>query len=227
MPLPKPKKTKRKFYNKHIYKLSCKLHGAYALRAWSIDEIVNVAQGATPPVDNYWSSRNLADFQRSAKDWIKLGVILSTNQDKIQLRVEGDNVDVYTSDRMLYDAIGNEFIDSDVVWRRFEPAVGTEQDMLDSKNSVFVKHLPHNKYLYKVYLLPHKLGNRADREKLCNWLDSQVPKISFSPSIRKWVMETRQNWDRRYIYVQDDSMLMMLRLRENTMIGKTYKHIIK
>jgi|TARA_B100001094_G_C18190324_1_gene806736 hypothetical protein len=229
MPLPKPKKTKRKFYNKHIYKISCKLNGAYALRAWGIDHALDVAQGGMPAEAkwNYWSEKNTAEFMRSAKDWIRLGLVLTNNEDKVQLRVEGNNIDVYTSDRSIYDAIGNEFADSDVVWRRFEPKAGTEQELLNSKNSIFVKKLPHERYLYKVYLLPHKLGSRADRIKLCDWLETQVPSISFSTSVRKWLIETRQNWDRRYIYVQDDQMLMMLSLRENAMIGRTYKHIIK
>lgn len=227
MPLPKPKKTKRKFYNKWIYKISCRMHGAYALRVWDFTDIVNVASGGQPNNNNYWTSKNTSNFLQSANDWMKLGLILVANKDKLQVRVEGDNVDVYTSAYSVYDAIGNEFADSEVVWRRFEPTKGTEQDLLDSKNTVFVKHLPHNKYLYKVYLLPHKLGNIASREKLCNWLEKQQPKITFTPSIREWVMTTKQNWDRRYIYVQDDNTLVMLRLRENALIGKTYKHIIK
>jgi len=227
MPLPKPKKTKRKFYNKYVYKISCILHGAYALRVWSINDIISVAQGGSQPKDNYWAEKNTNDFLYSAADWIKLGLIVQANKDKIQLRVEGNNIDVYTNDRSIYDAIGAEFADDKIVWRRFEPAPGTEQDLLNSKNSVFVKRLPHNKYLYKVYLLPHKLGNHADRVKLSDWLELQVPNITFTSSIRKWLMETRQNWDRRYIYVQDDHTLMMLRLRESGMIGKVYKHIIK
>ena len=226
--LPKSKKTKRKFYNKWIYKVTCSLEGAYALRIWSLSDIVSVASGGTSSQDNYWSENNKTKFMTDAKNWLKLGLILEPNKDKLQIRIEGNNIDVYTNDKSLYDTICDTFKDEDnVLWRRFEPIKGNEKQLLDSEYSVFVKHLPHNRYLYKVFLLPHRLGNREDREKLCVWLDNQKPKITFTDSIRKWVIDTTENWDRRYIYVEDEPTLMLMKLREHHLIGKVYKHIIK
>ena len=225
--LPKPKKTKRKFYNKWIYKVSCYLEGAYALRIWSLSDIVNVASGCSPTKNNYWSENNFEKFMNDSANWLKLGLVLGPNEDKLQTRIEGNSVDVYTNDKALYDTICDTFKDDNVLWRRFEPTKGTEKQLLDSEYSVFVKHLPHHRYLYKVYLLPHKLGNVNDRTRLCDWLETQKPKITFTDSIRKWVINTTENWDRRYIYVEDEPTLMMMKLREHQLIGKVYKHIIK
>jgi len=229
MPLPKPKKTKRKFYNKWIYKVSCSLQGAYALRVWKLSDIITVASGKAIHLEgNYWSERSTDRFMSDAKNWLKLALLLESNTDKLQLRVEGDNVDVYTNDKSVYDNICDTFKnDEKIIWRRFEPLAGTEQDLLNSAYSIFVKHLPHHRYQYKVYLQPHKLGNKSDRERLCDWLETQVPRITFSDSTRKWIMRNTENWDRRYIYVEDEPALMMIKLREDQLVGKVYKHIIK
>ena len=49
MMLKTAKKTKKKFYNKYIYKVSLTLPGAYSLRTLGHQEILDFATGLRPP----------------------------------------------------------------------------------------------------------------------------------------------------------------------------------
>jgi hypothetical protein len=101
-----------------------------------------------------------------------------------------------------------------------------EQEMLDEERKIFVNEIPHGIYNYQAYLQPHKLSsNISERTQLANWLELQVPKITFSKSVRKWVLNTQENWDRRYIYIDSEQTLLMIKLRSPELIGKVFKYV--
>ena len=78
----------------------------------------------------------------------------------------------------------------------------------------------------KPWVILSKLtSNQTERTKLADWLELQVPKITFSNSIKKWVLQTRENWDRRYIYIDNDQTLLMIKLRSPELIGKVFKYV--
>jgi predicted NAD/FAD-dependent oxidoreductase len=98
--------------------------------------------------------------------------------------------------------------------------------MLDEEKKIFVKEIPHGIYNYQAYLHPHKLtSSQTERTQLADWLELQVPKITFSNSIRKWVLQTQENWDRRYIYIDNEQTLLMIKLRSPELIGKVFKYV--
>lgn len=133
-------------------------------------------------------------------------------------RVERNQIDIYTNDENFYDRLSKEFIDC--LRYRSQPKTPIDDDYIS------VKSLPHNRYKFKVYLKPHKV-KKEDKINYLKWLETQSEKISISHSVKQWFMVTDWNWDRRYMWVEDDPTLLMLKLRNSDAIGtiKTYKVI--
>lgn len=139
-------------------------------------------------------------------------------------RLEGNLLDFYTNDRKAYEDISNYF--HSLVFHRFEP---DEQylDLLSESKIIVCDKLPHNKYLYRVYLLPHKMtGDLEGKQKYLDWIVTQKPKITCTPAVQKWFIKTDWNWDRRYVLVEDDHALLMLKLRNSDVVGSIYKYVI-
>lgn len=220
--LPTPKKTKQKFYNQYIYKINLEMLGAFALRHYKFDHFKN--SGNLPFKSQFeFGSERLSDKVNSNKEnLLKLSFMLESYKDSMRIRVEGDWVDIYTNQDTIYHEFLKEF-ESNVI-RRWEPPAGLEDELLDSHKKIFVKKLPHEKYEYKVYLLPHKL--KYDRDSIADWYEKQTEHTSISPSIVKWIRRTSQNWDRRYILVDNDKTLLMLKLRSPELIGAVHRYVV-
>ena len=138
-------------------------------------------------------------------------------------RIENSNIDFYTNDSEFYNDISNQF--KDQVNLRFEP--DTTSNILDQPQVIVGKKLPHNKYQFRVYLLPHKLaGDREEKEKFINWMKTQIPKIRLTDTVIRWFIHTDWNWDRRYILVEDEATLLMLKLRNSLVVGRVYNYVI-
>lgn len=215
------KTTRRKFYNKWLYKVTVRLPGAGLLRIYNRDQVDDFCSSASCPNSNAynnwkqraWRNRHdIRDLLRilddSGKDWSK--------------RIEGETVDIYTNDRDLYEELSDKF--EIILIHRFEPDLNN-LDILDERNgkTMTVKKLPHNRYNYRVYLLPHNIPDDTSRIRFLDWMETIKPRVTCTESIRKWFMSTRTNWDRRYVLVEDDGTLMMMKLRNPDVIGTVYK----
>jgi len=226
MKLPTAKKTKKKFYNKYIYKITLNIPGSNALRYYDFAHLLDVCKNGVnvKPTRFGYLEATLQDIVDNAEDWTKLCLFLtSCDKKSFSKRLEMDCVDFYTNDRALYEQLGNNF--TKYVKYRFQPKEGTEQQLLNSNRKIFVSKLPFDMYEYRVYLHPHKLNSSA-RTSVAEWLSKQTPNITFSESIREWVEKTNTNYDRRYIQVKDESTLLMLQLRAPDLVGKVFKYII-
>jgi hypothetical protein len=212
------KTTRRKFYNKWLYKVTLKISGAVLLRIYNrqqVDEFCSLAACPASKSFTNWKQRawrnrhDIRDLLRilddSGKDWAK--------------RIEGENVDIYVNDKDLYEELSDKF--EIILIHRFEPDLNN-LDILDERNgkTMTVKRLPHGRYGYRVYLLPH---NCNDKHKFIDWLESLKPRVTCTDAIKKWFMSTTGNWDRRYILVEDEGTIMMMKLRNSDVIGTVYK----
>ena len=221
--LPNPKKTKKKFYNKFIYKASFNLKGAGALRYHSLDQVLNQCITNKFSAGSEWREKIFNDLKSNSSLWISLiGILNSYEKGSWQKRLEGDFIDFYTNEKSLYDQLCNNFSEYCVI--RFEPSKGKEKELLESNKEIFVSKLPHNMYEYKAFLKPHKV-KKEDKNALVDWLDNQRPKITFTESIKKWVLTTDTNWDRRYIYIDSESTLLMIKLRSPDILGRVFKYV--
>ena len=155
---------------------------------------------------------------------MQFGLFLSAwDRNEYGTRIETDCIDLYTNNKDFYRAALLEF--DQFIKHSFEPdlnAVG----VLENSRSIIVKTLPHNRYRYKVFLLPHKMQIKEEKVDCVNWIQSQNSRIRMSPAVATWFINTDWNWDRRYVLVEDDATLLMLKLRAANVVGRVYEHVI-
>jgi hypothetical protein len=110
---------------------------------------------------------------------------------------------------------------------RYEPDDEAKELLKDDVKIIISDRYPHNKYHYRVYLLPHKF-NKDDtaKSKYIDWLRSQSPRITCTNAVERWIMKTNWNWDRRYVLVEDKNTLMLLRLRNPEVVGSVYEFVL-
>jgi len=139
-------------------------------------------------------------------------------------RIETHQMDFYTNDKNFYDEISKKF--EHILLHKFEPSEESK-DLLDQPQTIVAKKLPHNRYNFKVYLLPHKLkGDKEAKKKYVEWLKSQSPRITCTKAVESWFVKTDWNWDRRYVLVEDEKTLLMLKLRNSEAVGRIYNYVI-
>lgn len=214
--------TNKKFYNKWLYKVTFHLVGASLFRSMSIDEILNFCEKTDHNEFRPYSFHAKA-FQN--KDDIKRVVEFLKDIDPsiYSKRIESNILDFYTNDQDFYKNLSTNLYD--LVTFHYEPTSET----IDQLNGevILSKKYPHDRYRYRVYLLPHKLkGDKESKSKYINWIKSQNGKITCSTAVEKWFMTTDWNWDRRYVLVEDEQTLLMLKLRESSVMGKVYNYVL-
>lgn len=226
------KKTKKKFYNKYIYKISLRLPGAYSLRTLSHQEILDFATGLRPPPQSdesmfstsTWRTKNAQSIVEHGKTWISfLGIINTVPKNEVTIRIETDILDVYTNNKILYETLCHEF--ANITRNRHEPAPGMKDTLLYSDQEIFVKELPHGMYNYQVDLKSPKSLTFNELESLADWCRSRNPAIAFTDATYSWLLKRDVFNTRRWIYVDNDSTLLMLRLRCNDLIGTVRKYV--
>ena len=219
----KTKLTNHKFYGKWLYKTTIKLEGCSLFRTKNIDEIKDFCQSSEPNEHRY-SVYNKA--YKNKEELLDLCLFLDLQDKKsYATRIERDYIDFYSNDKKFYEDISNKF--ENILKHRFEPDESTKTVLDQSNNSITVKKLPKNRYNYRVFLLPHKMaGDKEGKQKYINWLKSQSPRITCTPAIEKWFIHTDWNWDRRYVLVEDESMLLMMKLRNSEVVGRIYNFVV-
>lgn len=215
--------TKRKFYGKWLYKITVQIPGVSIFRLKTLEDVLEFCNS------NYSSSGAIHSTKDKAYlnklDIISVSEFLSkwpsTDWAK---RIETNWMDIYTNNKELYDSARVQLLP--VLKGSFEPEPSSLEHILDPTNIV-VKKYPHNKFRYKVYLLPHKIDTEiAVRLNYLNWLEGQAPRILISQAVKKWFIKTIWNWDRRYVLVEDHQTLLMLKLRNPDVIGRVYNYIL-
>ena len=173
--------------------------------------------------DNSWRT-SFADTALNNREIIEpLAELLSSfDKDAWSKRIERNIIDIYTNDETIFNTISEKF--QSVTLQRFEPAPG-RKDLYD-ENSIIVEKYPHKKYKFKVFLLPHKMKGDIDAKKnYVKWV-SDTPAVLISDAVKNWFIKTDWNWDRRYVLVEDEHTLLMLKLRNSEVIGRIYKYIL-
>ena len=216
----KTKVSKKKFYNKFDYKVTLQIEGCGSLRYHSIKDSKQwLEDGSLPKF--YLSDRvKLAVIQNKDILICLCDVLLKYNQDIWHKRIEGDSIDIYTSNKDLVDELQTSLVNK--VTCVFEP--GNDEV---KPGTIKVKKLPGDTYNYRVYLLPHKLRDKEEeKEKYVSWIKNQNNRIKITESVEKWFYKTQWNWDPRYVLVDEESTLLMLKLRNPELVGRIYRFVI-
>lgn len=224
MQLSKTKITSRKFYNKWLYKVSLKMPGMAVLRNKTLEDAELYCSTITPETKE--RSYSLAAKVYANREYLLKIIRFLKHYDQSiwSKRIETDIVDIYTNDRSFYDAISLKF--NSMLVHQFEPASGDVATLTDS-HTIIGKKLPHDKYQFRVYLLPHKMASdKASKQHYLNWIKKQGEKITCTPAVEKWFLTTNWNWDRRYVLVEDEATLLMLKLRNAEVVGRIYKYVV-
>lgn len=195
----KIKQTTRKFYNKWSYKVSFNLKGITALRVLSFEEV---------------SQKSISeDVRLFVEELAKLDTSLYSK------RLENQIIDIYTNDSAIFQNLHDKF--NHCVRHAFAPS---GQELIADGNFIVAKKLPHDRYQYKVFLQPHKISNPEEKLNFLNWLDTQVPRVSITKTVKTWFYKTHWNWDRRYMYVEDEKTLLLIKLKCSEAMGTIYSY---
>lgn len=222
----KSKQTKRKFYNKWLYKITLNIPGIYAFRYLGLakDDEQLTSSELFQRVGPYIASSTRLKLQQNQSSIVNLSNSLQGYDPKEWgMRVEGDCVDLYTNNKDIFDMLSKKF--SKQTTRRFEPQADTI-DLLDT--GVYVaKKYPFDQYKYKVFLLPHKFDrDKKKKQDYIKWLETQGDKVRMTDTTKDWFKTWNYNWDRRYMYVEDDKTLLLIKLRNPEALGKVYKYVV-
>jgi len=203
----KPKTTTRKFYNKWCYKINLKCKSASIFRVMDIETILQIHNTNKDPDGIGAICRALIIHDKSL----------------YAKRVEGKCLDIYTNSEEIYRDLVSKL--SSIIKNLFEPSVES-LSLLSGKN-ILAKKYPHDRYRHKVFLYPHKLANdTVAKQSYIKWLETQNPRIHISEKTKEWFIKTNWNWDRRYLYVEDEKTLLLLKLRNSEVVGSIYNYVI-
>ena len=221
--MQKPKLTRRKFYNKWLYKVTLHCTGVSLYRLMNYKETIDFLNDPQVYSKTVFSSHNKALKNKDTLLEVTLFLSLLDQKDFAK-RIEANSIDIYVNDKTLFDNISNKF--ESIILNRSAPT-DDNLDLLENTNFILTRKLPHKKYRYKVFLLPHRFnGDRLSKSKYINWLDTQGDKILISESVKQWFLNTDWYWDRRYMYVEDTNTLLMLKMRDSQALGKVYEYLI-
>lgn len=211
--------SKKKFYNKYDYKVTLFLEGCETLRYTSTKESKEFLENGTFP-RFYISENQKVKITKNRKTLIDLcDLLLKHDADIWQKRIERNHIDIYSKNSALAEELKDAF--PEIITTVFEPASEPVEPF-----TLRVKKLPDDIYNYRVFLLPHKLrGSREEKAKYISWIESQQKKIKMSDSAKSWFMNTDWNWDPRYILVDQESTLLMLKLRNPEIVGRVYRFV--
>jgi hypothetical protein len=219
----KPKLTKRKFYNKWLYKVTLFCSGVALYRLLSYEGTIEFLNDPQSYSKTVFSSHSKA--LKNKNNLLEVTMFLfSLDQKDFAKRIEANTIDIYVNDKDLFDKISTKF--ESMILNRSAPD-HNNLELLENSNFILAKRLPHKKYRYKAFLLPHKFkGDRLAKIKYINWLGTQGDRILISNSVKQWFLTTDWYWDRRYLYVEDENTLLMLKMRDSHVLGKIYEYLI-
>jgi len=218
------KLTNRKFYNKWLYKVTLRCEGSDVLRFVPFTEIIKFCQEENYDATHYFPSWRKAHNNKENLNKI-CTFLMGYPENDYNLRIERSAIDIYTNDKNMYDKMSFECLS--LVVHRFQPSAENIDILNQDNNCITVKKLPKKRYNFRVYLLPHKMAKDRDgKESILEWMKNQSPKITCSPSIQRWFLDTEWNWDRRYVLVEDESTLLMMKLRGSEVVGRVYNFIV-
>jgi hypothetical protein len=211
--------TNRRFYNKWLYKVTLNIPGVAIFRQNSLEKI---------PLLNFDGQKHthstMARASLHRQELIALSsFLLRWDNELWSKRIECSSIDIYTNDKTMYTDLFLTF--EEIACARSEPNE-KDLDLLENTGSIIVKKLPHNRYAYKAFLLPHKIKDRKDKKEYVNWITGQNNRILISDAVKEWFITTDWNWDRRYVLIEDSQTLLMLKLRNPEALGRIYDYVI-
>lgn len=211
--MSKVKEAKKLFYNKFGYKITLRMRGAVYFRIHGTPDTFKINES------NQIYSWQLEAFNNKEKILLLDSILKKYDKSFWKIRVERNLIDIYSTEKDMIVDIESFFEDS--IYHIYKPS----ETISEEKNVVNCKKLPHNKFVYKVFLTPHKIRDRETKRKLVEWVRT-TPGFSMTLSVSQWFITTDWNWDRRYMWVENSQSLLMLKLRSADAVGTVHEYRI-
>lgn len=216
------KKTNRSFYGKWLYKISLKLEGSSVIRHRTTEDLVKLFDTYNQKLA---TNSLMSKAVRNKDDILKLSKFLEKfDKHLYAVRHESDVFDLYTNNVDLFDDLMSKF--NSFVRLVCSPESGSDESLLQQKKNIIVKKYPHDRYRYRVFLLPHKITDTKEKIEFLGWINSQNNRIRLTTAVYDWFLNTRWNWDRRYVLVEDQNTLLLLKLKNPEAVGGIYDYVI-
>lgn len=199
-------KTSRLFFNKFPYKVETKINGVNLIRSFPLDKLKDFLKfPADESIPRGYRRRFTQVDKQKLLEYIN--VVEPFLEKKIQTRVEHDTLNFYLDDKETYKEVKQTL--NKWVWTVTEPESDDEVSKLQEKSGIsIVKHLPYNKYRYKImirYTFP--ANNRLD---FLNWLGNYDDKVNVSKSTKKWLDLQTTYFYEPFLYVEDKNTMLMV-----------------
>ena len=210
--------TNKLFYGKYAYKISTQLSGGHLIRYIKIDKLKAWCEGTE---EISWL-RNIKQIDKTKLHDYACN-IEPFLPEKIQIRTERNTVNIFVSERNLYENIKNSLID--YVQFVSEPANDVELSaMLNDTTTVLCNQLPKGHYRYKVILknMPVDL-----RKKFLDWSGQYQNQLHLPPGTIKHLKVLYPWWGDHYFYVVNDQMLLLTRLFVQGYVRKVEEYKLK
>jgi len=212
------KPTKKLFYGKWLYKVSYNIPGCSFIRNRAFDDLEKNINNIKP-TSNY-HQRVIANRD----DLLLLASFLHhLPQNSFDLRVETDIIDVYTDQETLFTQLVSTLVDRIRYAQKPDDPSGKT---LSDKKTILVKKYPQDRFKMRVYLKPHKMIDPEEKLRYLGWIKT-LPGVSISQAVEKWFYDTKWNWDRRYVLIDDDKTLLLLKLKNSDVVGTVYNLVLQ
>ena len=126
--MQKPKLTKRKFYNKWLYKITLFCPGVSLYRLLGYNETINYLVSPTTYKKSVFSSHHKA--LKNKINFLALTTFLSKlNKQDFAQRIESNTIDLYVNDESIFDSLSSTF--ESIVVNRYAPT-GNNLELLEN-----------------------------------------------------------------------------------------------
>lgn len=197
--------TSRLFYNKWPIKVECKIRGASFLNRNGINQTIRICDG----------ERSLCDFDKKHIDRIDLKKfanqvrpIIETGS--VQVRSEGSHYNIFLADKQLLTNIQKNLYPW--ITQITSPSTDEEYHFLmdNGHKKVLCDSLPHNKYVYRVYLKERM--NSGIGYKFLKWAEKYPDTIKIAKTTNEWLNGFKFYVQSPFFYVENAKTLSMVLL---------------
>lgn len=200
--------TRRKFYNKWLYKITLESVNLYVFRVYSFKRLCYHIKYKTVTI--HPEIANLVNLLSAVPNtsWAKRLENLST-------------IHIYTNSKDLVMQIQSQLPNR--VVKMYEPDPRYLSN-LNTNNTILVKKLPHRRYKHKVFirLLDDSLETKTS---IMNWIFSKNPHIKCTKNTKRWFLTANWDFGARSILVEDEQHIMLLKLYHPDLVCKIYNFV--
>jgi|APCry1669192319_1035405.scaffolds.fasta_scaffold01624_3 hypothetical protein len=222
----KPKKliTKKLFYNKWPYKVTCIVKDSWRIKRLGVQNTINWCY---EPIPKQYITGLSSRYAIKKEDKLNLleftHAIIPFLSEDIQLRVEGSILNLYCQDKLILDSAISKL--EQWVTEVHEPLNSNECEFMINQTSkkIICNQLPHNQYRYRVWI---KSSTSQDtRLKFKTWSENYGDKILPTRTSLNWMLNSGSYGWNPNIYVKDQPTLSMIGLFLGSNVRKVEEFI--